>query len=182
MKYCGQWVSSREARKATQEDFPGTSEIFHCTFCVLFSKTGRAGEPPLCNIRWLYNCACVRGNWHPEHPYCCHVLISGQDSWRPRNWDGKTKGKHGVQGAALSCVMGKLLFCISGLARPKCFYLVALLSCQSRSVTMHSNTHARTINISDLPAMDVHCFLNISTEATVTVNRVIHNRGYQIFI
>lgn len=63
----------------------------------------------------------------------------------------------------------------------KCFHLVALLSCQSHNVTMHSNTYPRTIIISDLPTTDVHCFLNISTEATITVNRILHNRGYQIF-
>lgn len=78
-----------------------------------------------------------------------------------------------------SCVMGKLLFCISGLAWHKCFYLVALLSSQSHNVSMHSNTQPRTIIIPDLSTMDVHSFLNISTEATV--NRVLHKRGHQVF-
>lgn len=35
-----------------------------------------------------------------------HALISVQNFWRPWNWDGKASGKHGVQGAALSRVMG----------------------------------------------------------------------------
>lgn len=180
------WPVSKQhwSKEGKAKNFPGlscTSEIFHCTFCVLFSKTGRAGEPHVCNIWWLYNPACVRGNEHPEHPDCSHVLISGQDSWRPWNWDGKTMEKHGVQGTALSWVMGKLLCCISGLAWHKCFYLVALLSCQSHNVILHSNTSPKTIIISDLPTMDVHCLLNISAEATVTVNRLLHKRGYQIF-
>lgn len=134
---------SKEGNSKELSRLSCTSEIFHCTFCVLFSRRGRAGKPYLCHIRWLYKPACVRGNWHPAHSYCCHVLISGQGSCRPWNWDGKTKGKHGVQGAALSWVMGKLLFCISGLAWHKCFYLVALLSCQSCNVTVHSNTYSK---------------------------------------
>lgn len=58
-------------------------------FCVLFSKIGSAGELHLCNIRWLYNPACTRGNSHPEHPWlesCTHFSAKFLEAMKLR-WE-----------------------------------------------------------------------------------------------
>lgn len=183
LKCCSQWVSSREARKATEKNFPGlAAHERYFTALFVFSFLKQAGLGSLISVTYG-GCTTL--------PVCVGINTLNTLTAVMCSFQGKIPGGHETEMGRLrgnmvyrelpSRVMGKLPFCISGLAQHKCFYLVALLSCRSHSVTMHSNTYPRTIIISDLPTTDVHCFLNISTEATITVNRILHNRGYQTF-
>lgn len=79
----------------------------------------------------------------------------------------------------------ELLCSFSGLAwQLKHFHSAVLRNChftgklQCYYVLKHIS---RTSIISGLFTRDECCFLSIFTEATITVNRILHNRGYQIF-
>lgn len=128
LKYCGQWVSSREGNRERPSRLRDISMyLFH----VLFSETRSSGEPHLCNIGWLYNPAHTRGYSHPEHPWLesrTHFSAKFLEAIKQME---KLRGN--IMCRELPSHMlweRRILLCsISGLAwKHKCFHWVALWS------------------------------------------------------